>query len=129
MINKNILLTNAGTATAVAVMRALYGQVSNIYAVDMNSFCFAKHFLGEKLLTVPPFAKTEEYKTRLLEICKEKDINYIIPCSNDDELIFFSENFDDFVKLGARPIISNLDTIRICDDKYKTTKYMQKLGF
>jgi carbamoyl-phosphate synthase large subunit len=128
MIPCNVLVTNAGTATAVSIIKSLIGKVNGIYAVDISEFCYANKTLGEHFFKVPPLAEEENYKKALLDICIKNKIKYIIPCSSDDELLFFSTNMNEFKENSITPIISNTDSINICDDKYKTVKHIDELG-
>lgn len=128
MIDCSVLVTNAGTATATAIIRSLKGNVKELFAVDMSGFCYANHILKENFLEVPPFVEREEYKQALLDTCRKNKIKYIIPCSNDEELVFFAERKNEFRENGINIIASSIDAVNICDDKYKTIEYITKLG-
>jgi carbamoyl-phosphate synthase large subunit len=128
MIPCNVLVTHAGTATAVSIIKSLIKNVKGIYAVDISEFCYANKTLGDHFIKVPPLTDENGYKKALLDICNEKEIKYIIPCSSDDELLFFARNMNEFKDNLITPIISNSDSINLCDDKYKTVKHIEGLG-
>jgi len=125
IVDCNVLVTHAGTAAAVAVIKALQGSVTNVYAVDMNLLCYARELLGPNLYKVPPCSENDTYVETLIAICTNNNIKYIVPCSNDDELMLFAERQSEFAAQGITVMLSAAKTIQLCHDKYATFQLLR----
>ena len=68
-----------------------------------------------------------EYIDNLLSICKEDDIDLLIP-TIDTDLLVLSENKDKFKLIGTKVMISDPDKIKICRDKNNTSHFFVDCG-
>lgn len=127
-INKSVLLTNAGTTVAQNVIDYSFTNISRIYAVDIDPFCYAAKILKNNFFVVPPLSNWISYQEALLKICRQKNIDLIIPCSNDEELLKFSVHRGIFEKKGINILLSNSESIKLCADKYKCNNFVSTLG-
>jgi len=69
----------------------------------------------------------QKNKYKILNGLKKRKINIVIPTS-DLELIFWSKNKNFFNKKNIFPMVSNLQTIKICIDKFKFYQHLIKFG-
>src|SRR5712692_2070515 len=75
-----VLVTGAGTTTAVGVLKGLRaGNDPSIVIImgDMNPDCAGAH-LGDSFLQMPA-AKAEDFAERVMELCREHRIDLVIP--------------------------------------------------
>lgn len=125
---KKILLTNAGTTVAQNVLDYNTKSGLDFYGVDMSSFCYAAKILGNKFFVVPNSENWQKYKISLLKICRDKKIDLIISCSNDEELLKLTKDRQEFESIGTSILASNYKTIKLCDDKLICAMAAAKLG-
>lgn len=107
-----------------AVKKALYffGPKSRLIGTDTNPKCIGRYFIDE-FLELPPLDSLNQ-KT-LLEICKAKAINAIIP-TRDGELAFWSSMHDFLARHGILVMISHPHAIALCRDKYLFYQFLKK---
>lgn len=121
----NILITSSGTVTAQGAIKGLRQQSEFEYRLittDMDEFNAGKYF-GDGFYKVPA-AGHADYITSLIEICRKEKIQVLIPIY-DPELLKVAENKRSFLDLGCTPVISDPETIRICNDKYLTYQFFK----
>ena len=74
-----------------------------------------------------PAATSENYIDRLLEICRKEKVDIILPIMSA-ELPALAMNKDRFLSVGTRVSVSNLNSILICNNKYRLYAFMQQNG-
>lgn len=74
-----------------------------------------------------PAVYSDGYIDRIIAICKKHNINILLSL-NDLELPILSRENSRFDEIGVKLIISSLEIIDICFDKYKTAQYIESLG-
>lgn len=123
----NILITSAGRRTQLIkyFQKTLAGK-GNIVAVDCNNTAPAL-YVADKSYIVPRI-DAPNYTDKLKEIVKKEDIKAIISLL-DPELSILTEKKEEFKKLGAEIIISNPETIEVCQDKYKMYEFLKENNF
>lgn len=67
------------------------------------------------------------YISQLVDICKEDNIDLVIP-TIDTDLLVLSKNVDSFKQIGTRVLISKPDKILICRDKNYTADFFESCG-
>jgi carbamoyl-phosphate synthase large subunit len=82
-----------------------------------SAFCDAFHTV--------PLATDPDYIPVLLEICQREQVNVLIPIV-DPELLAVAENRDKFSNIGVTAVISDAETVRICNDKYATFQFFRR---
>lgn len=127
-INKRILLTNAGTTIAQNIIEYNLDNILEIFATDTNEICYAAKALKDNFFIVPPFRQWTKFKEALLEICREKKVDLIIPCGNDNELIKFAKDVKYFKNVNIDVLTPDYESIKICNDKVKCNKFVSDLG-
>lgn len=71
--------------------------------------------------------RDEAYIPQLLDICKEKEVDLLIPTIDTDLLLLASKRHL-FEEIGCRVLISEPDKISICRDKRYTSDFFVKCG-
>ena len=76
---------------------------------------------------IVPRISDPEYIPALLRICREQQVDGLIP-TIDTDLLLLSENKESFAQIGTQVLISRPEKIRICRDKRNTSAYFNSLG-
>lgn len=74
-----------------------------------------------------PRVYAPDYVDSILAICKEYSVKVLISL-NDLELPILAGNKERFDALGVKMMVSSLDVINICFDKYRTYEFIQSIG-
>lgn len=125
----NILLTSVGRrAYIIDYLRDIYkdlGLEGNIIATnsDMNTTAMS---VADKAFE-SPLIYDEEYIPFLLKICKNEKIDILISLF-DIDLMILAKNKAEFEALGVKIIVSNVDVINICNDKFEMLKYLENIN-
>jgi carbamoyl-phosphate synthase large subunit len=129
MPNKlRVLITGAGTTTAITVLkglRAAHDSSLEVFMGDMNPDCAGAH-LGDRFLLMPP-ARAADFKTRVIELCHEHRIDLVIPIL-DYEFFGWCEAVGRLREMGTRVVISPRAALSRCIEKDKTYDYFRALG-
>ena len=127
---RNILITSAGKRVTLvrlfqkAIREA--GGGGKVYTADMNPQLAPAGIVSDNCFKVPRVTD-KEYINILLGLCRENDIDLVVP-TIDTELQILSEQKEYFHQLGVELLVSNPLFIQICRDKRKTGKYLETLG-
>ena len=71
--------------------------------------------------------KDEDYIPQLLNICRQDNIDLLIP-TIDTDLTVLAENTECFEEAGTKVVISSRDKIAICRDKNYTSDFFKSCG-
>lgn len=124
----NVLITGAGTTTAITVLKALRSvgdQSIQLFMGDPEPNC-AGAYLGDQYICMP-FANDPEFEKKISEICTKHRINLVIPII-DYEFMSWSRMAQELLTLGVRVVISKPNVIEICGQKDLTIEYFNKIG-
>lgn len=99
--------------------------ILEIYGADMDVTAPALMYCDHRVIV--PRIKSIEYIPILLKICKEENIDALIP-TIDTDLQLLADNQGEFKKVGTKVIISDSDKIQICRDKKITANYFKSVG-
>ncbi len=119
----NILITESGGPAAIGLIKSIK-QLSykvTIIAVDMDKLAVG-NYLSDYYYQVPK-ASNPNYMGNILNIVSKHDIKLIIPTGEND-LQKLSKNIKLFENVGCKLFISDLDTIKICQNKFKFWKHL-----
>lgn len=125
----NVLITSAGVASAVNVIKSLRLQKEfsiAICAVDMDPLAPGLHLADHAYLS-PPAADSGKYLDFLLAICKKHNINALYPCYSK-ELSIISRAKEAFAAIGVRTLLPSTEVIDLCNDKPKFIEFAMTLG-
>lgn len=115
----NILVTSAGQR--VSLVKAFQKEIkqlnknNKVYTVDLNPVLSPACQISDGYKTVKRVTD-ENYISELLEICKQWNINLLIP-TIDTELLILAENKERFLAEGVIPVVSSLNFVQKCRDK------------
>ena len=116
----NVLFTAAGSCQSYSAILALRRRSNlNLFAVDARYESVGFAFVKPGNWAVVPLASERGYIDSLLEICKKKKIDILFPCT-DVEAEKISMNKKRFEKCGTKPLVSPLETVKVCRDKLKS---------
>jgi carbamoyl-phosphate synthase large subunit len=125
-----VLITGVGSTPAVSVIKGFRQQdtfVVRIIGTDTHARnLIAGAAFCDRFYTVPP-ADDPRYLAALLEICVREQVQVLIPII-DPELLVLSEGKDRFAAMGVTVVVSDPDTIRVCNDKYATAHFFRRHG-
>ncbi|HEY4797656.1 MAG TPA: hypothetical protein VII99_01145, partial [Bacteroidia bacterium] len=123
-----VLITSAGTASAISVIKALKKQTQlpvEIYATDMDPLAaglyLADHFF------ISPAAKSSDYILFLLDKIKQLSIVAVIPIYSE-EISLVALHAEKFKQLGAGTFLPDSKVINLCNDKKAIVEKMKYSG-
>ncbi|RKY33490.1 MAG: hypothetical protein DRP68_02235 [Candidatus Omnitrophota bacterium] len=115
-----VLITSAGSAPAIGVIKALRQQKEikiRIIAVDMDRLS-AGFYLADDFYLVPS-SQESNFISEIIKICKKEKVSFLIPII-DEELPFFAKEQKLLESVGLRVLVNNLEVIERGNDKYAT---------
>ena len=125
----NILITSASRKTPLicAMQKAArrLNPDSLIIAGDANSNARTR-YVADEFWQMP--ITCEEVITDLLHGCKERGVNVVLP-TRDGELEFWSRHAQRFSEAGIHVVISPLESVRLCLDKFAFARFGLNQGF
>lgn len=121
----NILLTSAGRRTyLIDYFKEVVGDNGKIHASN-SVYTYSLSHADNYVLT--PQIYDEGYIDFIIDYCKANNI-YVIISLFDIDLPVLSKNKSRFVKNGINVIVSDIDAIEICNDKWHTYEYLNGSG-
>ena len=124
----NILITSAGRRVSLvkAFKTELTKLISNskVFTVDLEPELSAACHVSDKSFTVPK-VNDPNYIKSLLFLCAENNIKLIIP-TIDTELLILSKNKNKFLEKGVVVVVSSIDFVKKCRDKYSIHDFFAK---
>ena len=122
----NLLVTSAGRRDYLIeyFVDALYGR-GRVHVGNSDRLCSA--FTVGDAHTVTPPIQSDEYLPFLRDYCRSENIGAIIPLY-DLDLTALSAARADFASVGVQVIVAGADAIDICNDKWRTVKFLTSEG-
>lgn len=126
MENLNILFTSVGRRSyLVQYFKDALGGRGQVHVANSSSLSPA--FLVADHHIVTPLIYDDNYIPFLLEYCKSNRIIALISLF-DIDLPILSANKDRFQKIGTQVIVSDMDVMDICNDKWNTYQFLKDSG-
>ncbi len=123
----NVLLTSVGRrAYMVKYFKDVLGEFGEVHVGNSDNRTVAFHYADKSVIT--PLIYNEEYIPFLLEYCKKNKIGVIISLF-DMDLPILAKNKEKFEQIGTKVIVSDINIIDICNDKWKTYNFLKDNGF
>lgn len=126
----NILITGAG---APGIQGTIYSLKTNydhrevkIIGTDMKAEVVGR-FLTDFFFTIPAAKETDNYLSRLLEICKKERVDVLIP-QNTLELLTLSRNKELFEKNSTKILVSDYESIVVANNKHSLFDTAHSIG-
>jgi carbamoyl-phosphate synthase large subunit len=122
----NILLTSAGRRNYIVdyFKKSLAG-IGKVYAANSTEISAAL-IAADKSFLVPPIISPNYIQT-LINICHDYKIDAIIPLFDLDLPVLASAR-EKFAQHGISVVVSSSEVIEICNDKWKTHKFLIQIG-
>src|SRR5262245_7618338 len=123
-----VLVTGAGTTTAVTVLKGLRaaGDPSiQVFMGDINPDCAGAH-LGDRFVHMPP-ARAADFESRVIDLCRVHRIDLVIPII-DYEFPGWCSAANRLRELGTRVAISPRQALTQCIEKDRTYDYFRSLN-
>lgn len=124
----HVLVTSAGTASAINVIKALRLQREfelRIYAVDYD-YTAPGLYLADKFELIPK-SDSQNYIPAIIDFCSRMNISIIFPI-HSCEIEVFAENQLAFEREGIQLFIPSITAIRKCNDKKLMCDLVRKIG-
>ncbi|HUR64899.1 MAG TPA: ATP-grasp domain-containing protein [Chitinophagaceae bacterium] len=122
----NILMTGGGAPGAAGILKCLQKEDSfKVTLADANSEAIGK-YLGHDFEAIP-VAIAPLFSETLLELCKEKKIDVILPLVTK-ELIPFAAHQQEFDAAGIKCLVSPAASLEIANNKSRLYEFMQWRG-
>lgn len=123
----NILLTSVGRRSyLVQYFKKAVGSQGKVYVA--NSTALSPAFLVADESVITPEIYNTEYIPFLLKYCKEKKMEAVISLF-DIDLPILAKHKKEFCEIGTSVIVSDIDFIEICNDKWKTFQFLNSHEF
>lgn len=123
----NLLFTSVGRRSyLVKYFKDVLGDKGEVHVA--NSSAISPAFLVADKAVVTPLIYDNNYIPFLLEYCKNNYITAVISLF-DIDLPVLSKHRDDFAKIGTTVVVSDYETVEVCNDKWKTFCHLSKHGF
>lgn len=126
----NVLITGAG---APGIMGTIYSLKNNydkrkifIVGTDMKDDVVGS-YICDKFYVIPSAKKNNHYIDKLLKICKNENINVLLP-QNTFELEILANNYDNFLSIGTKVVLASKNSIKIANDKYHLMSICNDIG-
>ena len=125
----NIIITNIGRrGYLVDYFKSIPGMTGKIYTSDCDQTASGLygnndgHFILSK-----PVDDEEKYVSELIQVCKDNEINAILPVI-DPEIYILSGYKRKFSENGINVIVSDRSVLDICFDKLKMNQFLKKIN-
>ena len=119
-----ILVTGTGGGVGQSVLKCLQHTSHRVIAADGEALGAGCSYTTGKGYIIP-YANSPLFIERLLEICEREGILVLFP-GLDFELLLLSEHRERFARIGTNVVVSEIDTVRICDDKLRTAEFLRR---
>src|SRR5690625_3483714 len=118
----NILILSCGTRNKIVqyFKKELAGR-GIVVAADSSELAPALYEADKHYIV--PRVDQEGYLDRIFSICKENKIKGILSLI-DPELNVLAKHKNEFIEIGVTPIVSDIEVIETCFDKYKMFEYL-----
>ncbi len=123
-----VLVTSAGSAPAVAVIKALRQQTR--YPVRIGAVDMQPRSVGALLadwFALVPGGGDADYVPRLLDVCRTHEVGYVFPII-DEELPVWAASRERFANAGIHVFSNPIACVETAGDKHRTAALCQQHG-
>lgn len=122
----NLLILSPGRRVEIVnyFKKEIHKTGGKVFTIDVSEYAPALYFGDKWYILNKKFDNIEkEYVQKVINICKENDIHYVITLI-DPELELLGMYNDKFIENGIKPIVSEYSTLENTFNKYRFyTKY------
>lgn len=124
----NLLITCPGRSVEMTrIFREEFEQNGGQVIVAGNSNMLPALYQGSKSYVVPSI-DDKSYIPKLIEICRNENINGILTMLDSDSVVL-SKNIHKFEEIGVKSFVASESSVQICNDKFMTYKFLCENGF
>ncbi len=116
-IRARVLVSGAGGAAGIAVIRALGPAGHRIHAGDCDPLATGLHLVAPDHRAVLPRGDAPDFAAAVLQLCLEREINVVIP-TVDEELIALARLRPRFAEHGIVVLCPSTEALELCLDKH-----------
>lgn len=123
----NILILSCGTRNKIVqyFKKELEG-IGKVYATDCSPLAPALYDADQYFIV--PRIDHQDYLSTILAICKNNDVKAVFTLI-DPEISLLAKHREEFLNVGTIPIVSDLENVEMCFDKYSLNTFLVKNGF
>ena len=122
----NILITSVGRRTyMVSYFKDALKGIGQVHASNCKN---TSAFIIADKSVITPLIYDDTYIDFLISYCRKNKINALISLF-DIDLPILAKNKDKFEEIGVKVIVSDYETIQICNDKWKKYNFLKKHSF
>lgn len=123
----NILILSCGTRNKIVqYFREALSDRGLVIATDSSELAPALYAADKHYIV--PRVDEKGYLDTILSICKENKVKAVLSLI-DPELTILAKYKEEFLEIGTLPIVSDVDVVGLCFDKYKMYEYCVRSGF
>ena len=125
-----VLITGIGTVAAQGFVKGVRQQEEfDVFLVSTDAReDNAGRYFTDAFYKVPR-GDSPEYVSEIMAVCKKEKIDLLFPGA-DGEVMALSEHKQSIEKeTGTKVVVSNFDSVKICDDKYVAYTYFKEKSF
>lgn len=123
----NVMLTSVGRrAYMVKYFKEVLGAEGKVYVCNSDDKSIAFKYADEKVIS--PLIYDKRYIPFLLDYCKKNAIDIVISLF-DIDLLMLAKHKKLFEEIGTKVIVSDPQIVEVCNDKWKTYKFLKDNGF
>ncbi len=127
---KNVLITSVGKRVVlVEIFKRSFKELgldAKVFTTDMRPDLAPACFKSDGYFKVSG-CTADSYVDELLDICHDKNIGVVIP-TIDTELTVLASKVERFRKADVFLMLSDLDFIRLCEDKRLSSFFLKRIG-
>lgn len=127
---KRILLLTCGTNACYHIARILKEKFRKdfyIIGVDINKEWELPIYNYIDKFYQSPYSNDPDYYSYILKICKEENVNYLLPSFDYDQSLFYNDN-KDLLELGVYSFGVSKDVLEFYNNKNTTNQYLKSIN-
>jgi len=118
-----VLITGCGGAAGQGIVKALRIGSNDLRLIGADADPYAGFFYlkdtGLSKAACLPFGDRSNYISEVTKLCRKEDVDVVFPGS-DKELMKLATHREDLEELGTKVIVSTIESITTCRDKWLT---------
>lgn len=119
----NILILSCGTRNIlVRYFKDRNNGFSKVVGTDCSTYAPALYETDSYYIV--PRMTEPGYLDAILDICRKEKIDAVLPLQ-EDELYLIANNRELFINAGVTPIVSSVEAVELCRDKYEFYKHLK----
>ncbi len=114
---RRVLVTGVGGPAGIAVMRAIAGETTTIFAADIDPYAAGLYLVPETQRAIVPPGDHPQFADVLLEVSRRERIDVVVP-TVDVELLPLARRRERFASARVALVLAEESTLEVCLDKW-----------